>query len=157
VKWVFGAVGTFCVIVVLFLASVPVGSSKEQAKRSSCLSNVKMQAAALQIYAADYDERLPNRDSWMDAITPYGKFKTYPVCYEVSKLKHPQYIGYCFNRQLSNSEFPADLQTTPLVFESTNMARNASGGLESLPVPGRHFGSNNVAYADGYAKSVKMP
>ncbi|MFI5385823.1 MAG: hypothetical protein ACHQ50_06850, partial [Fimbriimonadales bacterium] len=40
--------------------------------------------------------------------------------------------------------------TTPLIYDSVNLARNASDLVGSLPNPGRHHGHNNLCFADGH-------
>jgi prepilin-type processing-associated H-X9-DG protein len=159
VKWFQWSFWVFCgLIVVGIVFFPPVGHGREEAKKSACLSSMKNHATAAIIYLSDYDDRFPNRDNWIDATYPYAMKGWYSVvCPEVYKEHNPQLFGYCFNAKLSNAKAPKDATTTPLIFDSVNLARNASGGLDSLPNPGRHEGMNNIAYADGHAKSVKTP
>jgi len=44
---------------------------------------------------------------------------------------------------------------TILLFDSTLTKRNAVGGLDTQPKPGRHEGRNGFAFADGHGQYVK--
>lgn len=149
--------------VLLVLAAIlwPVSTGSPRSPKKQCLSNVKQLAVGHLIYISDYDDRFPNRDDWMDAIQPYTKNEGIFRCPVVAESKDPHLYGYCFHSILSNAKLPAHPETVELVFESISRARNASGNLESLPKPGRHKSSkggfNNIAYADGHVKDVKMP
>lgn len=142
---------------------IDIGGSKEYAKKTMCLSNLKRLSISTIIYAADYNERFPNRDTWLDDIYPYVKTQDKLICPIVIQERNPQLYGYAFNRQLSTAKPPSKPATIPLIFESINLAKNASGDLNSLPSPGRHpqvsnkNGANNIGYADGHAKSVLVP
>ncbi|MBC8064001.1 MAG: DUF1559 domain-containing protein [Chlorobia bacterium] len=141
----------------------PVHAGKDSARKYACLSNVKQMALACIMYASDYDDRFPNRDNWMDASVPYLKDEDLLQCNILQReRKDPQIYGYAFNGQLSNAKLPRRPDFVELVFESMNLARNASGSKGSLPNPGRHkvgdgLPSNNVSYADGHAKAIASP
>ena len=47
------------------------GRAKEKAQATACLSNVRQLGMAVLMYAADHEERLPEADSWKDAIAEY--------------------------------------------------------------------------------------
>lgn len=142
---------------------IGVGGSKGYAKKTMCLSNLKRLSVSTIIYAADYNELLPNRDTWLDDIYPYIKTQDKLICPIVNQERNPQLYGYAFNGRLSSAKSPAKPEAVPLIFESINLAKNASGDLDSLPSPGRHphytskNGANNIGYADGHAKSVPVP
>ncbi len=141
----------FCGILTFF----PVyGYPKTKARAGQCMSNVKQNAVALQLYASDYNELLPDRDLWMDAIVPYTKHEPFH-CPDLMKAGRMDEYGYCVNASLKTLHNLPSPEVTPLVFESVNLARNASGGIDSLPKPGRHEGSNSVAFADGHAKKLR--
>jgi prepilin-type processing-associated H-X9-DG protein len=124
----------------------------ERATTTSCLSNVKQLSTAVQLYLADFNGRLPNRDSWMNVLEPYVKTSDIFVD-PVIKTKGQH--GYAFDSRLSQklaAEFDApDRQS--LLFESSNLGKNASDPFVSLPKPGRHYGKNNIGYLDGHARS----
>jgi prepilin-type processing-associated H-X9-DG protein len=156
---VFGwCVLAFAICMGFLLLFPPIGGGKESARRTACLSNLKQIARAQLLYSDDFDNRLPDRDEWMDVIAPYGKGPLPLVCTSLMKDHDPQIYGYCFNGRLSQATIPAQPELVALVFDSINLARNASGSLASLPVPARHVGDrNNVVYADAHVKSVRNP
>jgi prepilin-type processing-associated H-X9-DG protein len=126
-----------------------------------CLSAVRQLALASLMYTADHDDRFMDRDQWMDAIEPYHKTPDLARCPEVP-LPHsdarPHVYGYAFNSRLSSAPPPPEesLATTPLVYDSNNLSRNASDPFTSLPIPNRHRRGNNVGYTDGHAASVPV-
>lgn len=121
-----------------------------------CLSIVKVNATAMIIYQADWDDRFPLRDSWQDAARNYLNTDRYDRCPLLQKEKpNAQIFGFALNKELAGQRTPKNSQGFPLVFDSINLARNASGTIESLPLPGRHEGTNNIAYTDGSAKAVR--
>lgn len=136
------------VLAPIFLPSKACGCSKIFG--GGCLSNVKQQAMGLIQYGSDYDYRLPQRDRWMDAIVPYVKERRLFHDPEGPKGAY----GYAFNGAFSRAKLPEDLTNVPMVYDSLNPIRNASDLVASLPSPGRHHGSNVIAYADGRAKVV---
>lgn len=142
--------------VVLSLAAVAVvvvlwpivQSSRPMPHGTSCLSNVKQLTLAMLFYCEDW--HLPARDLWMDAIGPYHRNRQLEHCTEV---REPSQYGYAFSsllerRELSKVENPSE---QPMIYDSLNLARNASDPVVSLPKPGRHEGKNNIGYADGRA------
>jgi prepilin-type processing-associated H-X9-DG protein len=132
-------------------ATAGVGNGK-----TACLSNIKQSTTACAIYQADNNGRFPLRDSWMDVIDV--RYESLLHCSELQKANASMELyGYCFNAKLSSALQPDDPTTEILLFESVNLARNASGALDSLPNPGRHRGGNYVGFADGHAKWRKQP
>lgn len=124
----------------------------------NCRANVKMLALANLIYQADWDDRFPLRDSWMDAIDVYVKSEHRLRCPALQTPEpNPQLYGYAFHRDRSGQKSPANPETAPLIFESIDLAKNAFGTLDSLPRPGRHEGKSIVGYADGSAKAIDTP
>jgi len=117
-----------------------------------CLSNLKQLALGLTMCSDDCDGSLPNRDAWMDLIEPYTKRPQIEHC---SVVKSPGLYGYALNASIDRLSKVSNPVTTPLVYDSVNLARNASDLVTSLPNPGRHKGANNIAYADGHAKSAR--
>jgi prepilin-type processing-associated H-X9-DG protein len=151
----------FAVLVLLaFVGALlyPVFASSREARKSVCLSHLKQLATASIIYQADHNELFPLRDSWMDSTFPYRKRDDMlhcPLLQEESK--NDGIYGYCFKSELAGAETPAKPEEEVLIFESINLARNASGALSSMPSPGRHNGGNYRAFADGHAKWKKTP
>jgi prepilin-type processing-associated H-X9-DG protein len=122
-----------------------------------CLSNLKQIAMASFIYMSDYDDRFPHRDRWMNQISPQVKNEAIFHCPEL-KVSSPGSYGYSFNSGLSETDNVAtdDSPDKPYVFESLNLARNASDPFLSFPLDDHRGGPlrRNVAFCDGHAKFV---
>jgi prepilin-type processing-associated H-X9-DG protein len=147
-----------CLVGVPLLAAImfPVfAQAREKARATSCYRNIRQQGLSLQMYAQDYDEIYPAANAWMDATAPYQGGETTLHCPTVSRAGSETY-GYAYNQRLSRLQLAAiaSPQTTPMNYDSSNLARNASDAVSSLPAPGRHSKSNNVGYADGHARRV---
>jgi len=108
---------------------------------------------ALRVYSDLNNDMLPGRDQWMDAVQSHLK--------EQRVLKDPEVeekgqYGYAFHSRLSErkrSTF-AKPESTPMLFDSINLGRNASDPFTSLPKPGRHNGANCVSYLDTHVKRL---
>lgn len=123
----------------------------------SCLSNVKQLALGAIMYANDYDNKWPTPEKWMDLTQPY--VKTESVYHDIVGVQPGEY-GYAFRESAWVSEAKSfdGLERFALLFDSDLKGRNAHSELWSLPSRGRHgveanMGSDNVAFADGHAKS----
>lgn len=117
-----------------------------------CIYQAKQQTHGLLLYSADNDDRLPARDSWMDASDRY--LKNLGLRHD-PELPRGAY-GYAFNAMLTNRSPGAPAQI-PMIYDSVNPIRNASDVVKSLPSPGRHKGWNVIAYGDGHVKRVSAP
>jgi prepilin-type processing-associated H-X9-DG protein len=151
----------FVILIVLaVLAAIlwPVQPHRRRAIVTECLSKLKQSGVAILIYQEDNDELFPLRDSWMDTTFEYRKRDEVLHCPLLQvESKNKDIYGYCFNAELSAAKTPANPREKEMLFESVNLARNASGSLASLPSPGRHKGKNNVVFADCHAKARVTP
>lgn len=149
-------------LIVAIVAAIlfPVFAQVKTGGKRPCLSNLKQLGMALLMYAADNDGRPPQRDYWMDRTEPYLKN---PPIY-IDRIQHCNLVkgkglyGYALNagiKMLNNDAKNA--ASVPLVYDSVNLARNASDLATSMPGPGRHNGGNFIAFADGHGKYVKSP
>ena len=70
---------------------------------------------------------------------------------------NPQLYGYAFDSRmhLKKIDDVADPANQPLLCDSDNLVRNVSDPGLNWPKPGRHDGSNRVAFADSHTRSVK--
>jgi prepilin-type processing-associated H-X9-DG protein len=132
----------------------PVYTNGGPTRRHPCISRVKQLALATIIYISDYDDRFPPRDSWMDGIFPYHKNESIERCptFAFDEKAPKNLYGYAMNQAMSGAKPPPNIATVPLIFDSVNLARSASGTLDSLPNPGRHKGMNVIGFADGHVK-----
>lgn len=129
-----------------------------------CMARLRKVGVALQTYAVDHDGCFPPAESWIDASwslgakkDPENESESIFRCPTISKKRTGEY-GYAFFDDLGlkpRSQL-VDPKTTPMVFDSDLMSRNAHSGVESLPKVPRHRSgrSNNVLAADGHAKAV---
>jgi hypothetical protein len=110
--------------------------------RTVCLSTIKRASTACLLYSNEFDGRLPMAVNWMDALEPHldGPLRC-------PKVKGG--YGYAFNDTFSTTPlWKARDNTQVLIFESTNLERNAHDPAESIPSPGRHKGRSFVVYTD---------
>lgn len=129
---------------------------QEDSERTMCMTKLKQLSVGFLIYSSDYDDVLPRRTDWMDAIMPYIKNLELLHCPTVSKDDKENYgYAYCDLRDGINLKTIREPAKAELLFDSTLIEKNASGSISTLPTPGRHGGKNNIAYADGHVKSVK--
>ncbi len=153
--WVKRIVEGFVILLIVAIVAAilfPIVSSGPLHSRVRCLSNLKMLGLEFSMYDADYDDKLPPRDYWMDLIKEYQKGETIDHCDSVVGVG---LYGYALNAGVKSLADNPKLSTTPLVYDSVNLARNASDLATSLPLPGRHRGGNFICYADIHAKYVK--
>ena len=79
------------IIAILAAILFPVfAQAREQARKTSCLSNVKQLNTAIQMYIQDYDETIPLTESspsdgsnfftWQDIVQPYAKSYNIGLC-----------------------------------------------------------------------------
>ena len=155
-----GCLGLIFVGAILAAILFPVfAQAREKARSISCLSNIKQMSVGAWMYAQDYDNTLPPGARWMDAMRPsYIKNEAVYRCPSVrggSASPAASSFGYAFNSRVSQKQVKkiASPATTPLVYDSTNLSRNATDPVASLPAdPPRHARGNNIGYVDGHAK-----
>lgn len=123
--------------------SVPIYSQSRQ--------NMSKIALATLMYSNDYDDVLPLTGQWMDKLLPYAKnddlFHS-PAIF----MKNSAEYGYAFNSTLAgglatNIVSPS---TTPMIFDSTVLSRNATASISTLPTPPRYGKQNTISYVDGH-------
>ncbi len=121
---------------------------------TGCPDNLAQIYKAVQFYADDWDSKLPPADHWMTAIKDNVKDEQLH-CPAVSHAGESRY-GYAMNPALSGKRLndvpKAQRATTPVFYDSTDLAPDAHAGPESMPKPGRHGGKDNVLFADGVVR-----
>lgn len=132
-------------------------SRSAKAREISCMSNQKQLGLALLQYEQDYDSHFPPSASWMDKTAAYTHNDSIYHCPSVSPKSQLKY-GYAFNIALNHtiSSKISHLNSMPATYDSTNLARNATDAVASLPKPGRHMGYNVIGYADGHVASRRQ-
>jgi prepilin-type processing-associated H-X9-DG protein len=156
-------------IIVIVLAGIGLSramvGNRALIQTSLCTANLRNAQRGMELYSQDYDQSLPRAATWMDDVIPYVKNRTDLKC-PVVRLADPKGFGYAFNSKLSGIK-TAKI-TTPLttveVYDSTDIERNASDAVTTLPTPPRHnvprdrgAGKtpkrfNIVLYADGHVR-----
>lgn len=122
--------------------------------RDSVMGNLKQLALATIMYAADYEERLPPAEKWMDVIEPYHKNTMILHDPTIKDAKEDEY-GFAFFEPVSFADLEriANLGEVPMVFQSVLLGRNAHSDLRTLPSVPRNGKSNWVSFLDGHAKA----
>ena len=140
------------IIAILAAILFPVFQSvRENARRTTCASNLKQIGLAIIEYVADHNETMPDSDKWVDEIMPYAKSE---ALFRDPSAPAGEKWSYAFNKNLSGIKL-ADLAspaTMVILFESTLGTKNASDTGESVPHPGRHNGGTDYAFSDGHVK-----
>ncbi len=122
---------------------------REQARRTSCQSNLKQMCLGALQYAQDYNEKMPVATTWIDTMMPYIKSEQIFRC---PSIPDPKGFGYAMNFNLSRrnlAEIPSPAQTI-LFYETTDLERNSYGIGEEPAF--RHLNGANYAFADGHVK-----
>ena len=148
--------------------------AREKARQSACLSNIKIMGLATMQYAQDYDEKFPTAQAWTAKLEPYTgsrsddsgadangspRFKrSIWQCPAATKDSSAAAVfGYAYNSSVSGrgaSSFSGrEIRLTPLIYDSENLAKNASDPFQSVAY--RHSHSACVGYTDGHASVQK--
>jgi len=150
---------TFCGILLLILAPVFL-SPAPRAPGVRCLSNLRLQGAALLAYADENCGHLPVAANWCSAVrrtkvisnpqVPILRVLTCPA------LPNGQLGGYAFNSALSAAKPPVGRTAARSVsiFECA-AGLNHYGGQRLLLKQPRHYDGVNLAFADGHVKWMK--
>lgn len=137
------------------------GVKYEPEKNKACPDNLTSLYNALTIYAQDWDA-LPPAANWLDNddLTSKIRQNEWLHCPAVSNRQDDVY-GYAYNEAVAGRKLNGkklkdlpDSAKTPLLYDSTNLAKSAHDAVSSLPKPGRHSGRNNILYLDGHVENV---
>jgi len=166
------------IIAILAAILFPVfGRARENARRSSCQSNLKQIALGVKQYTQDYDEKFPQEGSttvtnpgWAYLIQPYIKSEQLFQCPSETGTLVPTgatvldrsitggFTDYYYNYNLGQ------LNEAALV-SSSNTIMNGDGSESAghynvtsapgTPSQGRHFDGANYSFADGHVKWLR--
>lgn len=171
------------VAIISFLAAIlfPVfARARENARRASCLSNLKQLGLAMVMYTQDYDETYPYSyrypSYWVNTIIPYVKNKQVFRCPSGQEpggtWDNPNVMWY-YTRYGMNNDFGTVSITYPDAVKMAAIKRPSELILFIDTKPGnpswtpflatftnpntanRHFEGANIAFADGHAKWEK--
>lgn len=146
-EWLIGALVTGGLAAILHFA---FATRIQEARKSTCQSNLKQLGLAMLQYCRDYDEMFPMAAKW-DALSPYAKNSELFHCPSASN-------GYAMNTHLSHANMarvthPA---TTPALYDSMLGRKNAHDTGASWPSPPRHLEGNNMLYTDAHVKWLRQ-
>jgi prepilin-type processing-associated H-X9-DG protein len=120
----------------------------------SCTSNLKQLELGVQMYAQDWDQKLPPATRWATLAEPYIRNS---AIYHCPSAESP--YSYASNRALSGislNDVYDDAATVVHLFESNAVLLNAHGGQEALADDTRHYGGLNFGFLDGHVKYVSL-
>ncbi|MGV3615556.1 MAG: hypothetical protein ACO1SV_09505 [Fimbriimonas sp.] len=157
--WVGLAVGGCCICFTPILAAIvlPVFvQSNWASKHKACLSNVKQLALGQLIYSADWDDRFPPAEEWMDALKSSKSAKVNPAVFQCPLVKDGH--GYAMSDAVAKKPQTAIAkpETTILLFETSDLGYNAHGDPKKVMEIPRHE-RQTVAFANGAAKMLRSP
>jgi len=114
--------------------------SREKARTSSCMSNLKQLAIATEMFAQDHDGRLPGAVTWRDDVLPYVNNEQLFKC----PSDEVDNVTYAINPLVAGRDLDEidDHQETVLLYEI------GESGRPVFP----HNGGANYAFVDGHVK-----
>ena len=157
------AIGAICVswlgIAILVLLwepwMLPLNGRMEAAHRSEfqCAMNVKQLSMAVEVYKADWDERMPLAGNWSDALETYLEKPEVFVCPEAREARS----GYAYNLGVAGIntagiDLPSQARVV-VIFES-GLGWNGAGGVEALVATPRHRGFDEFGMLDGHIETL---
>lgn len=166
------------IAIISILAAIlfPVfGRARENARRSSCQSNLKQIGLALAQYQQDYDERtlVVDEDStpaygWFDPLQPYVKSRQIFRCPSLSETWTPASdqpdsdyaINGFFTHSLSLAAFQNTSEQIAMGERQKDVAETDYHAWELTEFEphlqkDRHFDGSNYLFADGHVKWLK--
>ncbi len=164
-KLVWGFV-TIVVSFGLYVVMFPVSTGRG---RQNDLSDMRQISVSLIMYSSDNDDHYPRSAHWMDAIRPYSKSEV--ILHSLALLplhsatpptpSDPYGIAFLKSLDSLNSAKIRTPERVAVVFDSTDLSRNAAGELNLLPNPPRYMNGtgsfNYIGFVDGHVKGLPMP
>lgn len=169
------------IIAILAAILFPVfARARENARRSSCQSNLKQLTLAVVQYTQDYDERFPlglwvdgvgNHHTALDNIQPYLKSTQVGICPSDSDppdvnlgLPGSMPVSYTANDKISTAPMFSGLNPVtlaeikqsarlPLIWDAINTSTNPF--MPNVIAARRHLEGANCAFVDGHVKWIK--
>jgi prepilin-type processing-associated H-X9-DG protein len=147
---IIGVVLFGCVFFGAILAAImfPVfAKSREKARQSQCMSNVRQSTIAIQMYMQDHNNQFPSKDSvWADVALPPNVL-TCPT-YGADKGN-----GYGYNASLSKKSIMSSGMPGPQIIPMLADSRMPGNLLNSpVDIDPRHVGRAIVGFADGHVE-----
>lgn len=162
------------IIAILAAILFPVfARARENARRSSCTSNLKQVGLAMAQYQQDYDERTLVVDesieyTWFAPLQPYIKSRQVFRCPSLSESWNPATdqpesdytINGFFGHSLSIAQFQNTTEQISFAerlkdFDETDYHPWDASEFEPHLQKDRHFDGSNYLFADGHVKWLK--
>lgn len=145
-------------LAILILAPVGVGN-RDDTKRTYALSVMCMAAQGLQAYAADFDDRYPRVETWLENASKYAEGT------ESRLVIKGDPVNAAMNVMLDRSEVPKQEDRTVLLFLARTEAPGSWGGSSDLWQFGeKHHsmvcsvdGNSGAFTTNGMSKLVWLP
>jgi hypothetical protein len=124
--------------------------------RGQCITNVRHLVAAQIMYSSDWDGRLPNESTWIDATKKYTQTETDFTCPTLKKSGSS--YGYAANAAESAIKYDGakDPSSTILIYETADLKRNATGDPSKEEVTNRHGRGRIEGFLDGHARTNRV-
>ncbi len=141
---------SLCAVVGWTLGCGGGGGGTSNPQYTLSVTRLKALNTGLILYIGDYDDAIPVSGTRVDALGPYVKD---PTNFHSPAVTLPGY-GYAMNADIAGHDLPffPDLSTTISLFDSTDLARNATDATSTMPSPARYGGHNTIGYLDGHVK-----
>lgn len=127
-----------------------LASTRAASTHTACLSNTRQILTAIQMYAADWDERLPSSARWQDQIAKYTRGHQLYRC-PIADLPFAYGMNKAFS-ELSLSKIK-DPEKMIVIFESWSGENNFSGTKQDFVA--RHGNRGTVGFATGKAVLIQ--
>jgi len=168
-------------LIVMGLVFFPFFMRSSGSQISSCSSNLKQLALAIQLYSQDYDGKLPSAIfpnkivGWANGLQPYVKSTQIFQCPQennwpqrVPQPNEPGFTDYWFNRNIAGLQDKTLKNVDHLIMlgdgDGGSPESTASYAISQIPLSWlqssdsplkRHLGGANYAFADGHVKWLK--
>ncbi|MBI5833356.1 MAG: hypothetical protein HZB16_13745 [Armatimonadetes bacterium] len=135
-------------MVMVGLALVP--SDRTNAAHQTCLNNLRTLGRGLLAYSEDWDHRLPDSSSWVQAVSSYGRSGNALTCPLDTRAgdRGSRLVSYGMPGSLSGAS------VSSLPDPSAQVTLRDAEGLFVKP---RHGNSANAAFGDGHVAPVSVP
>jgi prepilin-type processing-associated H-X9-DG protein len=147
----------FIIVPIMAAILFPVfAQARERARATVCMSHMRQVGAAMRMYAEDYDEHLPRRANWCDAVLPYvrssGNLPSRRVFGCPNLQDQPS--GQAYNARLSGASESriASPFATAAVFDASG-GWNRAGGAELAAR--RHNNGLYLLFTDGHVHYLR--
>jgi hypothetical protein len=155
------------VVVIAVILIPPFASARSKSREVTCTDNLKQQGLATNMYTQDWDQTFPAAGAWMGNITPFMTNADDQIGDEnpdLDRFQCPQaasyyngsakVYGYAFDSRLARLKLEAlnAHATAVMIFDSSDVFKNAADPFTSVQTPGRHYGGDVISFTDGHAK-----